>query len=30
MIKYKKIRGHNRILKDIEDWKNYNKDLDLE
>jgi hypothetical protein len=30
MIRYRKVRGHTRILKDIEDWKNYNKDLDLE
>ena len=30
MIRYKKIRGHNRILKSIDDWVEYNKTLDLE
>ena len=30
MIRYQKIRGHNRILKSIEDWKTYNLELDLE
>lgn len=30
MIKYRKIRGHNRIQTAIESWKNYNLELDLE
>ena len=30
MIRYKKIRGHKRIWKRIENWKSYNKFLDLE
>lgn len=30
MTKYRKIRGHNRIQKDIETWKNYNLKLDVE
>mgnify|MGYP005991921725 CR=1 FL=1 len=30
MIKYKKIRGHKRIWKDIDNWVDYNKTLDLE
>ena len=30
MIKYRKIRGHNRIQKAIEDWKSYHIELDLE
>lgn len=29
MIKYRKIRGHNRIQKAIENWKNYNLELDI-
>ena len=29
MIRYKKIRGHNRILKDIDAWVKNNKTLDL-
>lgn len=30
MIRYRKVRGNNRILKSIEEWKTYNLDLDLE
>ncbi|CAM1354620.1 hypothetical protein [Tenacibaculum insulae] len=30
MIKYKKIRGHNRIQKEIEKWKNNNLNLNIE
>lgn len=30
MIKYRKIRGHNRIQKEIENWKNYTLQLDEE
>lgn len=30
MIRYKKIRGHNRILKDIDTWVANNKTLDLD
>lgn len=30
MIKYRKIRGHNRILKDIDNWKKYNLKLDID
>lgn len=30
MIRYKKIRGHNRILKDIDTWVAHNKTLDLD
>ena len=30
MIKHKKIRGHNRIFKEIETWKKNNLELDLD
>ncbi|MEY8868122.1 hypothetical protein AB9K24_01350 [Meridianimaribacter flavus] len=30
MIRHRKIRGGNRILKSIEEWKNYNIELDLD
>lgn len=30
MRKFKKIRGNKQIVKEIEKWKNYNLDLDLE
>lgn len=30
MKRYRKIRGHSRIQKDIEAWKNYNLELDFE
>ncbi len=30
MTRYKKIRGHHKIWKNIDSWVSYNKKLDLE